>query len=979
MDALFVIDRRGARVPYSPEAIAARGEALCSSIQPPLARVDMRRVVALVERKIRPGILTSEIDQATIDVCSGLCVSDPEYGEFAARVAVSNLQKQTSACVLATVKRLCGMRKCGGRAYRIGEEEIVGMLSRAIGAAAESIREVIDADLRMLSAAAPPPDGRESLTDIMTAFVDAVAECYAEFLLARAPEVPWAEQKEALAAIETRISRIADRSLDGLRDEAEDRGFRATAVRTGDGSIDKCIDAICSLRGVFVDLGRDVSNMSDEYVAIIERGYKQINARMQFDRDYQMDFFGVSTMMKAYQGKEAMGLGDQAPRIVERAQHTFVRAAIQRHVCQPDRRGHLASDYKFFQRIEDALNDYDLTSQFKIVHASPSVTNAGRKEPQLSSCYLLSVPDDMNGLLTVLKDAGMISKCGGGIGISITAMRARGSTIWSTGGKSSGPRRYIQLCETMQCYIDQGGVRPGAFAMFMETWHDDVFEFLETGRREGAENSTPELKFGLVIGDQFMEALVDQLERPDDPESGRYYLFDPASVPKLVDSYGDEFRELYDKYVREKRYRRAVRAGDIMTEWFITNAQAGTPYTLFKDHMNRKSNLKWRTIRGSNLCCEITIPSFFDEADPSKSEYGVCNLGSVPLANHLRKDARANNKGGVRIDWSGIIDAAAALTRNLNKVIDVSYCPVAPGVRSNTLHRPIAIGSMGLANILCEFGYEYGSAPARALDMALHAAIYYGAMRESARLAFEHGPHETFPHTEAARGLIQPDLWERDGHLAPGWAEQIEAVTEGALAADRWPRLRESVRRGVRNCYVTASMPTATSSRPTKNHESFEPFASNVSTHTTQAGSFVTHNRYLVRDLEALGLWDERMKRDIAEAAGSVQGIERVPADLKRMYVTARELGWRAGVEHAAARGPFISQTMSLNHWVDVPTFRTYCSIIVSAWRRGLVTGSYYIHSTAAGGAGAKAAPKAGAKAAAKAVCTAEVCTACAL
>jgi ribonucleoside-diphosphate reductase alpha chain len=1029
--------------------------------------------------------------------------------------------------------------------------------------------------------------------------------------------------------------------------------------------------------------GLNISRLHPEFVGIAERAAAEIDRRIDFARDFRFTCFGIQTMLRSYLLREA----GQGTATVERPQHTYMRVALALCVGQPDRGGHQAPEDLFRERLERAFEVYDLLSTQRLTHASPTMFNAGTKHSQLSSCYLLGVDDDLNVLLQVDKDAGMISKWAGGIGVCLTRMRAEGALIKSTGGKSSGLRRYIVKLNSGQLYVNQGGLRPGAYALYLETWHADIFTFLEMGRFKGVAVNAPDLKYALWVNDMFMEAVVEEVRvkgalargEPVDEKvaaaAGNWYLFSPDRAPGLDQAYGDEFRALYRRYVEEKRYERVVKASAVMTEWFKTVAQKGNPYILFKDHINRKSNLShYRTITNSNLCvsgetriltdagqlpigdladqevrvwnggewsavtvrqtaraaalvrvvlnngaaldctpehkfydfrgaehragalapgtrlekasawpvvdggvpfahaythglytadghlhrgrpaiqlygdkqallddprfeinegspglyvdddlerttvflppglppkftvpvnaslesrlrwfegfcdgdacvarngsslalqawsteldflrqvrlmlqtmgcdpnitggrparvarirerdytcretwrllvngtdlwtliglgfaparldfaggappnrdarrfaqvvsvtpleetaptycfteplrsrgvfegvlagncAEITIPCFYEEGKEDEAEYGTCNLGAIPLASFVVPDARADNPGRVRVDWQALITAAGVAVRNLDNVIDINFYPVEACRRSNMKHRPVALGVMGLADVLAKFRYAYGSPEARALDRALHAAVYYGAMAASSRLGEERGNFASFEGSAAQRGLLQPDLWVECGHLdadGSSWEAEVAGTTGGALAPEDWAGLRARCSKFLRNSYVTADMPTATSSQATGQNECFEPFTSNLYTRKTLAGEFTLLNPHLLAELEALGLWDEEMRRALIASAGSVQGIARVPADLRRRYRTARELDQRLLTLHAKARNPFLSQTQSLNYYFGEPLLRDALTVLVKGWQEGLTTGCYYMHTQPAAG-----------------------------
>ena len=664
------------------------------------------------------------------------------------------------------------------------------------------------------------------------------------------------------------------------------------------------------------------SRISPELVGIARRGSALIEKRLAFARDYDFTYFGLMTMKKNY------CLKDSAGATVERPQCAYMRVALAVCVGTPERDGHEAGEELFAARLGRALEAYDLLSTHRLTHASPTMFNAGTKRPQMSSCFLLSVDDNLETLLQVDKEAGLISKWAGGIGVNLTPMRAEGSLIASTGGRSSGIGRYLVKLNSSQLYVNQGGLRPGAYAAYLEIWHADVFTFLEKGRFKGVVDNAPDLKYALWVPDLFMEKMAAR-----EP----WHLFSPDEAPGLDKVYGEEFRELYARYVGERRFRRAVDPQEVMMEWYKTVCEKGNPYVLFKDHINRKSNLAhYRTITNSNLCAEITIPCFHEEGRPEAAEYGTCNLGAIPLASFVREGA---------VDWGGLVAAAGVAARNLDRVIDLTYYPVEACRRSNQKHRPIAIGVIGLADVLALCRLPFGSDEARRLDAALAAAVYYGAMRASAQMGAELGSFATFEGSAAQRGRLQPDLWVECGHLEADWADAIAETTGGAIAPEDWEALRAQCRRHLRNAYVTANMPTATSSQVTGQNECFEPFTSNLYPRKTQAGNFLIVNSHCQKQLLELGLWDADKVR---KAQGSVLGLAGAPEDLKKVYKVAREIDQRLLTLHAAARNPFLSQTQSLNYFYEKPTPTALWTVLRMGWERGLTTGSYYIHSAPA-------------------------------
>lgn len=683
------------------------------------------------------------------------------------------------------------------------------------------------------------------------------------------------------------------------------------------------------------------SRIAPGLVKVSQDYFREIERRIDYRRDFRIGYFGIETLMRSYLMREGAN-------IAERPQHMYMRVALGVHCCfaGPEQ----VSDSDMRERLEDAFTMYDSLSLQMISHASPTLFNAGTLHPQLSSCFQVTTDDDLVALLDTVKDAGMISKWAGGISIRVTEMRAAGSKIRSTGGESTGILHYVRLLNDLQVYVDQGGLRNGAFAMYIEPWHADIFTFLEIPRHQGPaaklRTNSPDLKYALWVPDNFMVALRDGKD---------YYLMSPDRSPGLERCHGSEFAALYDRYVEEGRYVRKVPAREIFASWWKTVTEVGNPYWLFKDHINHKSNMQnVATIGSSNLCAEVTIPSWTgrpDDPDPARrlTEYGVCTLGALCLESYIVPDATAPR--GSRLDWKRLISETKGLTKNLDRVLDVNFYPVEHCRRSSRRHRPLGIGTLGLANVFHQMKLVYGEPEARDLDEAIAACVYYGAMAASSQLAEELGPYETMDGSPAASGKLQPDLWVEQKHLDHDWETRVEKTTGGALTPGMWKRLRGRLRAGLlRNAYVTAYMPTASTSNIVGQNECFEPFTSNLYTRKTLAGEFIMMNKHLLEDLEVAGLWDDEMRRALIASGGSTQEIERIPEEMRRRYKTAREMDQRVLTLHAARRAPFICQSMSLNYYYTSPTVKDLATVLTLGWDKGLKTGSYYIHSRPAAG-----------------------------
>ncbi|QST86965.1 pF778R [African swine fever virus] len=678
-------------------------------------------------------------------------------------------------------------------------------------------------------------------------------------------------------------------------------------------------------KAVRLQAAQSCSRLSPQFVDVVYK-YKAIfDSYIDYSRDYKLSLLGIETMKNSYLLKNKDGV------IMERPQDAYMRVAIMIYGM-----GKVVN-------IKMILLTYDLLSRHIITHASPTMFNAGTKKPQLSSCFLLNVNDNLENLYDMVKTAGIISGGGGGIGLCLSGIRAKNSFISGSGLRSNGIQNYIMLQNASQCYANQGGLRPGAYAVYLELWHQDIFTFLEMPRLKGqmAEQrlNAPNLKYGLWVPDLFMEILEDQIHNRGD---GRWYLFSPDQAPNLHKVFDlersqhenahREFKKLYYQYVAEKRYTGVTTAKEIIKAWFKTVIQVGNPYIGFKDAINRKSNLSHvGTITNSNLCIEVTIPCW--EGD--KAEQGVCNLAAVNLAAFIRENG---------YDYRGLIEASGNVTENLDNIIDNGYYPTEATRRSNMRHRPIGIGVFGLADVFASLKIKFGSPEAIAMDEAIHAALYYGAMRRSIELAKEKGSHPSFPGSAASKGLLQPDLWVRCGDLIPSWEERVAQTTQGVLTRKSWRQLRLAAIQGVRNGYLTALMPTATSSNSTGKNECFEPFTSNLYTRRTLSGEFIVLNKYLIDDLKEINLWTEAIQLQLLNAGGSIQHILDIPAEIRDRYKTSREMNQKILTKHAAARNPFVSQSMSLNYYFYEPELSQVLTVLVLGWKKGLTTGSYYCH-----------------------------------
>jgi ribonucleoside-diphosphate reductase alpha subunit len=634
--------------------------------------------------------------------------------------------------------------------------------------------------------------------------------------------------------------------------------------------------------------GERAGLIGEDTYKIVMKHKDELDSAIIYDRDFEFDYFGFKTLERSY----LMRMNGQ---VVERPQHLFMRVAVGIH----------GDD------IESAIETYNLMSERWFIHATPTLFNAGSPKPQLSSCFLLQMTEDsIHGIFETLQRCALISQSAGGIGLSIHNIRATGSYIKGTGGTSNGIIPMLRVFNDAARYVDQGGgKRKGAFAVYLEPWHADIFEFLDLKKNHGKEEMRArDLFYALWISDLFMERVKDDAD---------WSLFCPNEAPGLYDVYGGEFEALYHKYEKEGRQRKTVKARDLWQAVLESQIETGTPYLLYKDAANKKSNQKnLGTIRSSNLCTEIIEYTAPDEV-------AVCNLASIALPKYITD--------GV-FDFQRLYDITRVVTRNLNKVIDINYYPIPEAERSNMRHRPIGLGVQGLADAFILMRMPFDSPEAKQLNKDIFETIYFAAMTESCALAEKHGAYQTFAGSPLSKGEFQFDMW-------------------GVQPSKRWDweSLRQRVMKtGVRNSLLVAPMPTASTSQILGNNECFEPYTSNLYTRRTLAGEHIVVNKYLMRDLVRLGMWDEEMREAIMAANGSIQGIEDIPEEVRNMYKTAYELSQKVILDMAADRGAFICQSQSLNVFMEAPTFAKLSSMHFYAWQKGLKTGMYYLRSKAA-------------------------------
>ena len=641
--------------------------------------------------------------------------------------------------------------------------------------------------------------------------------------------------------------------------------------------------------------------VSEDLEVVAKKYAELIESRIDYKRDYSFDNFGFKTLEKSYLLKDAKG------RIVERPQHMWMRVALGIWS-----RGAETTEADMTQAFEL----YDMMSKKLYTHATPTLFNSGTPRPQLSSCFLLAMKDDsIDGIYETLKDCASISKYAGGIGLHIHNVRARGSLIGGTNGMSNGIVPMLMNFNSTARYVDQGGgKRNGSFAIYLEPWHADVEDFLKLKLNTGLpEERARDLFYALWIPDLFMRRVE---------EDGVWNLFCPNEAPGLADVYGEEFDALYMKYEKEGRSRKTVSAQKLWFKVLDSQIETGTPYLLYKDPSNKKSNQKnLGTIKSSNLCTEIIEYS-------SPDETAVCNLASVALPAFVNKDSGEFNFQDFR-------KVVATMVRSLNRVIDINFYPTPETKKSNMRHRPIGIGCQGLADVLAMMRMPWESPEALRMNQIIFEHLYFAAVEESVALAKKDGAYSTFAGSPASEGKLQPDLWD------------VVPITEKEEVLD-WTSLRKSVvESGLRNSLLVAPMPTASTSQILGYTECFEPMTSNIYTRRVLAGEYVVVNRYLLDDLLRLGLWTEDMKQQIVARNGSVQGIAAIPEEIQALYKTSWEIKQRVLIDMAAQRGAFICQSQSLNLSMENPTYAKLTSMHFHAWKQGLKTGCYYLRTKA--------------------------------
>ncbi|MDB2368782.1 ribonucleoside-diphosphate reductase subunit alpha [Flavobacteriales bacterium] len=639
--------------------------------------------------------------------------------------------------------------------------------------------------------------------------------------------------------------------------------------------------------------GKKAPLIADDVIKIIKKNAELLDSTIIYDRDFGYDYFGFKTLERSY-------LLRLNGKIAERPQHMLMRVAIGIHK----------------EDIQSAIETYELMSQKYFTHATPTLFNAGTPKPQMSSCFLLTMKDDsIDGIYDTLKQCAKISQSAGGIGLSIHNVRATGSYIRGTNGTSNGIVPMLRVFNDTARYVDQGGgKRKGSFAIYLEPWHADVFDFLDLRKNHGKEEMRArDLFFALWTPDLFMQRVKEDAE---------WTLMCPNECPGLADTYGKDFEKLYKKYEKAGKGRKTIRARELWEKVVESQVETGTPYMLYKDACNEKSNQKnLGTIRSSNLCTEIIEYTAPDEV-------AVCNLASIALPMYIDEETNT-------FDHEKLYNITRVITKNLNKVIDRNYYPVAEAKNSNMRHRPVGLGVQGLADTFIKLRLPFDSDEAKALNEEIFETIYFAALTSSMESAKEEGAYQTYEGSPISQGLFQHNLWgKKDEELSGRWA---------------WGELRNQIKEnGVRNSLLLAPMPTASTSQILGNNECFEPYTSNIYTRRVLSGEFVVVNKHLLIDLVKLGLWNEEMKNEIIKANGSIQGIDSIPENIKAIYKTVWEIKMKHIIDMSADRGHFIDQSQSLNLFIDQPNMGKITSMHFYAWEKGLKTGMYYLRTKAA-------------------------------
>ncbi len=637
--------------------------------------------------------------------------------------------------------------------------------------------------------------------------------------------------------------------------------------------------------------GKKAPLLSDEVYKVIMENADILDSTIIYNRDFGYDYFGFKTLERSY-------LLKLNGNIAERPQHMLMRVAVGIHLDD----------------IDSAIETYELMSKKYFTHATPTLFNSGTPKPQMSSCFLLAMKEDsIDGIYDTLKQTAKISQSAGGIGLSIHNIRATGSYIAGTNGTSNGIVPMLRVYNDTARYVDQGGgKRKGSFAIYVEPWHADIFDFLELKKNHGKEEMRArDLFYAMWIPDLFMKRVE---------ADGEWTLMCPNECPGLFSSHSEEFEKLYTQYEEQGKGRKTIKARELWEKILESQIETGTPYMLYKDAANRKSNQQnLGTIRSSNLCTEILEYT-------SKDEIAVCNLASIALPMFVKNG---------EFDHRELFKVTKRVTKNLNRVIDRNYYPVPEAKNSNMRHRPIGLGVQGLADTFILLRLPFTSDEAKQLNQEIFETLYYAAVTASMDLAKEEGPYETYKGSPISKGQFQHNLWGiKDEELSGRW---------------NWEKLRNNIKKhGVRNSLLVAPMPTASTSQILGNNECFEPYTSNIYTRRVLSGEFIVVNKHLLEDLVKLGLWNENMKQELMRANGSIQHIDAIPEDIRELYQTVWELSMKDIIDMSRQRGYFIDQSQSLNLFMENANYAKLTSMHFYAWKSGLKTGMYYLRTKAA-------------------------------
>ena len=646
----------------------------------------------------------------------------------------------------------------------------------------------------------------------------------------------------------------------------------------------------------FTDInGKKKPLLSDKLFEFVSTYSQEIEDMIDYERDYLIDYFGFKTLERSY-------LFKVDKKVVERPQHMWMRVAIGIH-----------GDFINPNSLALVKETYDLMSLKYFTHATPTLFNSGTPRPQMSSCYLIAMEDDsIDGIFSTLKDCAHISKWAGGVGLHIHNIRAKGSHIQGTNGTSNGLVPMLRVFNNTARYVDQGGnKRNGSFAIYLEPWHADIEDFLELKKNHGDEElKARDLFYALWVADLFMERVK---------ENGKWSLMCPHECTGLSDVYGDKFKTLYEKYEGEGKARKIVNARDLWFKILDAQMETGTPYILYKDAANKKSNQQnIGTIKSSNLCTEIL--EYSDD-----TETAVCNLASIALPSFVNETTK-------EFDYEKLHEVTKVITNNLNRVIDINYYPTEKCKKSNLSHRPIGIGVQGLADTFVLMDIPFHSEEAKTVNKLIFETIYHAALERSNELSISDGSYSSFIGSPASKGILQYDMWSKEP--TPGRYD--------------WTTLKQNIMtHGLRNSLLVAPMPTASTSQILGFNECFEPFTSNLYSRRTIAGEFVVVNKYLMKELQEIGMWNEQIKNNIIANKGSIQQLTILPKHIRNKYKIVWEMPMKHLIDMAADRGAFICQSQSLNLWMEDPTYNSLTSMHFYSWKQGLKTGIYYLRRKA--------------------------------